>query len=257
MRNALLQLGQNARCLTVLREAEPIAEGLDDALRLGWIASFLSTHYLVSGDSDPAIVAGERALALATTCEQVALQADARLHLGQAYHVRGHYQKTVEVLTWNLKLLADPTFQDQAGPAGLFSLHSLPWLVWCLGELGAFRTSLAHAEQAIRLAEAVGHPYGLVAAYGSVGLLYLRKGELEKAELQLERSLALCRSADISLMLPTVTSSLGAAYALGGRLTAAFAIGTGSGSSQRYAPHDLPFPGGDVAQRGASSGWQR
>jgi RNA polymerase sigma-70 factor, ECF subfamily len=103
----------------VLREAEPIAEGLDDALRLGWIASFLSTHYLVSGDSDPAIVAGERALALATTCEQVALQADARLHLGQAYHVRGHYQKAVEVLTWTLvygcalRILHDPTAAEE------------------------------------------------------------------------------------------------------------------------------------------------
>ena len=40
MRNALLQLGENARCLAVLREAESLAEDLDDALRLGWIASF-------------------------------------------------------------------------------------------------------------------------------------------------------------------------------------------------------------------------
>jgi tetratricopeptide (TPR) repeat protein len=63
-----------------------------------------------------------------------------------------------------------------------------------------------------------------VAAYGSVGLLYLRKGELDKAVPQLERSLALCRSADILLMLPTVASSLGAAYALGGRLAAALPL---------------------------------
>jgi tetratricopeptide (TPR) repeat protein len=103
-------------------------------------------------------------------------------------------------------------------------MHSLPWLVWCLGELGAFPEGLAHGEEAIRLAEAVGHPYGLVAAYGSVGLLYLRKGELDKAIARLERSLALCHSADIPLMLPTVASSLGAAYALDGQLTAALPL---------------------------------
>jgi DNA-binding winged helix-turn-helix (wHTH) protein/class 3 adenylate cyclase/tetratricopeptide (TPR) repeat protein len=224
MRNALLQLGENARCLAVLREAEPLAEDLDDALRLGWIASFLSTHCLLSGDSDQAIAAGERALALASACEQTALQADVHLHLGQAYHARGHYQKAIEVLAWNVKALADPAFRDQAGPAGLFSMHSVPWLVWCLGEIGAFPEGLAHGQEAIRLAETVGHPYGLVAAYGSVGLLYLRKGELDKAVPQLERSLALCRSADILLMLPTVASSLGAAYALGGRLAAALPL---------------------------------
>ena len=224
MRNALLPLGENARCLTVLHEAEPLAEDLDDALRLGWIASFLSTHYLVNGDSDQAIAAGERALALATACEHTALQADVRLHLGQAYHARGHYQQAVEVLTWNVEALADPAFQVQDGPTGLFSMHSLPWLVWCLGELGAFPEGLAHGEEAVRLAEAVGHPYGLVAAYGSVGLLYLRKGELDKAIARLERSLALCRSADIPLMLPTIASSLGAAYALDGQLTAALPL---------------------------------
>ena len=134
-------------------------------------------------------------------CEQAALQADVHLHLGQAYHARGHYQKAVEVLAWNVEALADPAFRDQAGPAGLFSMHSLPVSV-------VFRSSARspkdwHMDRRRSGWQKPGHPYGLVAAYGSVGLLYLRKGELDKAIPQLERSLALCRSADIRLMLPT------------------------------------------------------
>ena len=183
----------------------------------------LSTHCLLSGDSDQAIAAGECALALASACEQAALQADVHLHLGQAYHARGHYQKAVEVLAWNVEALADPAFRDQAGPAGLFSMHSLPVSVVFRGARRVPRGTgiWTGGDPAGRNR---GHPYGLVAAYGSVGLLYLRKGELDKAIPQLERSLALCRSADIRLMLPTVASSLGAAYALGGRPAAALPL---------------------------------
>ena len=74
LRNALLPLGENGRCLDVLREAEACALSLDDAQRLGWIACYMSVHALVLGDYAPAVTAGQRALALALACEDSDLQ---------------------------------------------------------------------------------------------------------------------------------------------------------------------------------------
>jgi tetratricopeptide (TPR) repeat protein len=67
-------------------------------------------------------------------------------------------------------------------------------------------------------------PFALVAAYGTLGLLYLRKGELPQAIPMLERSLSLCQAANILLMLPTVAANMGAAYALCGRLAEALPL---------------------------------
>jgi tetratricopeptide (TPR) repeat protein len=76
----------------------------------------------------------------------------------------------------------------------------------------------------VRSAEILEYPFALVAAYGAVGLLYMRQGDLEKALPMLERSLSLCQAADIPLLLPTVAANLGAAYTLCGRLTDALPL---------------------------------
>ena len=224
MRNVLLRLGENERCLDLLRQATPLAEELDDARRLGWLSSFLSTHYLLLGDADHAIDAGERALALAMTCNDTALQVDAHLHLGQAYHARGAYQQAAEVLKWNVGILRQSSLTARSRPAGLTSLHSLSWLTWCCAELGDFAEGMAYGAEAVQLVEAREHPYELVATYGSVGLLHLRKGDLHEAFPLLERALSLCQSANIPLLFPTIAASLGAAYALSGQLSEALAL---------------------------------
>ena len=92
------------------------------------------------------------------------------------------------------------------------------------GRDGRFWRGPSYADQGIRLAEAVNHPYGLVAAYSSAGLLHLRQGDLDTASSLLERALSLCRTAKIALMLPTVAASLGATYALAGRLTESLSL---------------------------------
>jgi tetratricopeptide (TPR) repeat protein len=67
------------------------------------------------------------------------------------------------------------------------------------------------------MAEASGHPYGVVSTGFSSGHLYLKKGDLPRAVAALERSLAVCRSEHFSIWIGSITSSLGLAYALSGR----------------------------------------
>jgi class 3 adenylate cyclase/tetratricopeptide (TPR) repeat protein len=215
LRNALLPLGENARSLDILRGAEVMAESLDDANRLGWIACYRSVHYFVLGEYEHAITAGQRALALATACDELPLQISAQLRLGQAHHALGNYHQAIEVL--KRTALADVTVVDPAGLAGLPAVHARTWLAWCLAEIGAFAEGLTYGEVAVKIAEAVDRPYTLVAAYCGIGCVYLRQGELHQALPLLERALSLCQSADIALAFPTVTALLGAAYARLGR----------------------------------------
>jgi class 3 adenylate cyclase/tetratricopeptide (TPR) repeat protein len=215
LRNALLPLGENARSLDILRAAEAIAESLDDAYRLGWIACYRSVHCFVLGEYDHAITAGQQAQALATACDELPLQISAQLRLGQAHHALGNYRQAIEVL--KRTALADVTVVAPAGLAGLPAVHARTWLAWCQAEVGAFAEGLAYGEVAVKIAEAVDRPYTLVAAYCGIGCVYLRKGELHQALPQLEHALSLCQSADIALAFPTVAALLGAAYVLLGR----------------------------------------
>jgi tetratricopeptide (TPR) repeat protein len=86
----------------------------------------------------------------------------------------------------------------------------------CLMELGAFPEGIARAEEAIKIAEAVSHPYILAAAYRAAGIVYLRKGDLPEAISRLERALQVCQAGNILRYFSPVASALGAAYGLSG-----------------------------------------
>src|SRR5262249_36622931 len=90
-----------------------------------------------------------------------------------------------------------------------------------LAELGAFPEGSAYAGEAVRIAEAVDHPFSLVHAYLSVGFLSLRTRDLSGAIPVLERGLDLCRIFNIQLWFPETAAALGCAYAFTGRVTEA------------------------------------
>ncbi len=77
LRNALLPLGELGRVLTYLREAEAFAEALGDHRRLGWISARLAHYFWQGGDYDRALALAQRALILATSSGDAALQATA------------------------------------------------------------------------------------------------------------------------------------------------------------------------------------
>jgi tetratricopeptide (TPR) repeat protein len=97
-------------------------------------------------------------------------------------------------------------------------------LARCLAELGAFTEGLAHGEEGLRIAEAVDHPNSLIQACYGISRVYLRKGEWHQAILWLERGLDVCRVWDIPLLLYIVSSTLGYAYALSGRVSEALPL---------------------------------
>ena len=73
-----MPLGEETRIFDLLPAAEALAERLSDDQRLGRIAGYLCIHFSAMGAHDRAIVAGQRALALAISSGAVDIQVAAQ-----------------------------------------------------------------------------------------------------------------------------------------------------------------------------------
>jgi class 3 adenylate cyclase/tetratricopeptide (TPR) repeat protein len=101
LRPALGQQLEFGRVLTYLREAEGLAQVLGDQHRLGWVTAYMANDFWATGDPQRAVEVGQRALALAETLGDTALQAVTHLFLGRAYHGLGDYPRAIDFLRQN------------------------------------------------------------------------------------------------------------------------------------------------------------
>jgi tetratricopeptide (TPR) repeat protein len=237
LEHSLLLTGALAPAHDNLHEAETIAAELGDRRRLGWVANYLSEYFRTIGDQARAIEFCERALAAGDDMGDRTLQAEARLRLGQACHARGDYARGAELLRDNTVALGEPVsdgndrsflgaLTGQRARAGLLTVLSRTWLVWCLAELGEFSEGIAHAEDGVRLAEAASgeDPFRVMLAHLALGRVWLRKGEGLRALPALERCRELERVGNFKVWSPSVTSTLGYALVSCGRLEEAIGL---------------------------------
>ena len=126
LRSALWPTGDWGRLLAYLREAEALAEALDDPRRLGRVSRFLSVHFWNQGAYDQAIAAGQRALALATAGGEVVLQALANLGLGFTYHAQGDYHRAIDCLGQTVAALEGARRHERFGQVQLPAVFSVP-----------------------------------------------------------------------------------------------------------------------------------
>lgn len=208
----------------MLQEAEHLATALDDQRRLGQVSAYMSIHFFMLGTYDQAIAAGERALAIATASGDVGSQVVANAYLGFAYHALGDYHWAIDFLRRNITVLVGDLAYERFGQAGLPSVLSHAWLVGCLTEVGAFAEGIRVGEAGVRIAETAHHPLSLIVACESLGRLYLIKGEVSKTIPLLERSLSLCQTASVSVLLPQTAATLGTVYTLLERLPEALPL---------------------------------
>jgi tetratricopeptide (TPR) repeat protein len=212
---SLAALGEYGRWLALLGEAEALARALDDRARLGQVLAQMGRLRRITGDYDGAIAAGRQALALATELGDSTLQVQASYRLGQVYVNIGDFGRAAELLRRNV----EGADREESGPPSIASrLLSQAWLAVTLSALGAFAEGRRHGEEALRLATLDGRGSPLITAHGCLGFLYLIKGDLESAIRVLDQGLALCRASDNRAVRPEIMASLGAAYALQGRL---------------------------------------
>jgi tetratricopeptide (TPR) repeat protein len=220
---ALRPLGEYERILECLREAEALAESMQNRGRLARIATDMTHFFWVTGQQDRAIDWGQRALALATALGDVTVEALANHRLGRVYHALADYRRAIDFSRRSFAVLGKGTSEARGGPAtsGVRSRH---WLVWSLAELGEFREGMAVAQEAVGAAEADGRPLTLIGAYLGSGYLYLVKGALRDAISALDRALSLCQTWQFPAWFPPVASALAFAYTQSGRVEEALPL---------------------------------
>jgi tetratricopeptide (TPR) repeat protein len=92
------------------------------------------------------------------------------------------------------------------------------FLARALAELGMFDEGCDHGQDAVRLGEALDHPFSLIWACLDLGHLESLRGEFTQAIVQLERAVALSHEWNIAYLSPIAMATLGQVYARAGRV---------------------------------------
>jgi class 3 adenylate cyclase/tetratricopeptide (TPR) repeat protein len=219
LRNALFPLGELGRIEGYLREAEVLARSLDDQRRLGWVSAYMSGHHLHTvGNVTEVRPFAQRVEAIAERLGDVPLQIAAQYYLAAASHLSGDYRGTERVCRKLMQSLHGQQTRERFGLLTFPAVYSRVLLARALAERGVFDEGDAHGQEAIRIAEALDHPFSVVV--GSLYLAYLKsvRGELSQAARLLERAVALCREWNITSQTPIAMASLGHVYAWSGRM---------------------------------------
>jgi class 3 adenylate cyclase/tetratricopeptide (TPR) repeat protein len=208
-RPVLNQLGEVRKMLERLREAETIAERLNDDGRRGRVCAFVMTAHTLLGELDEALVTGTRALEIAGRLGDLGLRILTTGLLEPAHYYRGEYGRVVELATGNLAALpADWVYKYFVGMAVPASVYDRSWLVASLAQLGRFAEAAEYQAEAIRLAEATHHATTVGQAHRAASMFHLLEGDWAKARALIERLIAVVRTGNVVFLLPfAVTSS--------------------------------------------------
>jgi tetratricopeptide (TPR) repeat protein len=222
---ALELLGQGARGLTHLREAETLAAGLADHRRLGRLCHRLASTLHLMQDYEAALAYCQRAHTIATALGDVDLQVWVNYDMSRIYKDLGDYRQAMaysqQVLT---ALQGEQRSQSFSGVVILRSIVARVNMVVCLSDLGRFADAVAQSDEALQVAEAGARTDDRLGVYSAVGYLHVCQGTLHQATPLLERAVALSQDANIPIFYSISAPFLALAYALAGRATDALAM---------------------------------
>ena len=221
LRPVLIQLGEYREALERLREAETLAERLNDDHRRGRVGAFMTNIHSRLDEPDEALVSGNRALEIAGRLGDLRLRILATTYLAQAHYYRGEYARVVELATDNLAALPVDWVYEFFGSSQPPSVNDRFRLLVSLAHLGRFAEAAVHEAEAIRLAGPTRHPYTVGLAYHAAGTLYLVKGDWATAHALIERQIAVLRTGNIVGELPTALAYSARALAYLGDATKA------------------------------------
>jgi class 3 adenylate cyclase/tetratricopeptide (TPR) repeat protein len=217
LRNALFALGRLEELFVHLNHANVVAETLGDERRLGWVAAYLSHYFWRVGDHPRSIETGQQGIAIGEALDDIGLQTT-NVQLGLTYYTVGDYRRAVQCLRRIIGALGERFRSEQFGWAGVPAVISRAYLMGCLGEIGQFTEGIVLGEEAIRIAQEANHAFSLGQAYINLGVLYMRKGDVERAITHLERGKAMVGVSKVSALSIGFATALGYGYALSNRL---------------------------------------
>ncbi len=219
LRNALWSIGAFEEILSHFRDAVRLAKQLDDPRRIGWISVYKSASLWQIGRSSEALKSAHEAQAINKELGDLELGVGANFYLGCAYVTSGDYRRAESLFTKIADSLVGELSRERCGLPFVPAVVSRSWLVWALAERGEFDAGMVHGQEALQIAEDVGHPFNLAHILYDLGYLYGVKGEFNQAIEALERAYAIIREWKLTYLSPFIMGFLGHVYALSGRVT--------------------------------------
>jgi tetratricopeptide (TPR) repeat protein len=134
------------------------------------------------------------------------------------HDVRGEFSQAATLLEPIVPLLEGDLLYERFGDTSILSVGSRVYLCDVLSQLGRFDEAIAHAEVAVRIAEAADHRFSLCFGLLDLGFSHLGRGDVLRATRVLERCLDLCRTWQIAILTPFAAAALGAAYVFADRV---------------------------------------
>jgi tetratricopeptide (TPR) repeat protein len=190
-----------------LRDAEAIAVKLKDDRRRGQVCAFMTTVQATLDELDEALATGGRALQIAEQLDDLKLRLLSTSYLEQAYCYRGEYERVIALATQNIAALPAEWVHDNLGMAVPVSVFDRAWLIMSLAETGRFAEAVAHASEAIRIADATERAFTMGWAHFAASMPYLLKGDWTSANSMVENWLAMLRSGNVAIHLPWAVAS--------------------------------------------------
>jgi class 3 adenylate cyclase/tetratricopeptide (TPR) repeat protein len=206
LRPVLRQLSEDRQMLEHLREVEALAERLNDDRRLGQVYAFMTTVHSTLDELDEAVMTGTRALEIAERLGDLRLRILATSYLEQPYCYRGEYEHVVELATDNLAALPAEWVHEHFGMSVPASVFGRAWLIMSLAELGRFAEAAKYEAQAIRLAEPTQYAFTIAWAYFAASKLHLLKGDWATARSRVEHWIAMLRTGNVAIQLPSAVA---------------------------------------------------
>jgi tetratricopeptide (TPR) repeat protein len=214
LRPVLSQVGEIRRMLERLREAESVAERLNDDRRLGRVCAFITNVHSLLGELDAAHASGVRGLRIAQALGDPGPRILTTVFLEQAHFFRGEFERAVQLATDNLAALPVDCTYESFGASVPASVMDRVWLAMSLSHLGRFAEAAEYHAEAIRLAEPTQHPFTLGMAYcHPAGTLYPLQGDWARARSLLEHGIEVIRAAE-SIVLPFASAMASSGWVL-------------------------------------------
>ncbi len=224
LRGVLFPFREFPRVFTSLKQAERLAERLEDQKRLERVLGYQGLLLWATRQYEQALDVSQRTLSLAMQNQDVGVIVITKDVLSRVHFALGDYPRALTLCVENIEALVGDLEHQSFGMAGLPSVHARRRYAEICAETGAFVEGKRRAREAIQIAEATAHPHTLLAAYYCAGVLDLSQGNLHDAAVALERAMTICLTEDIRVFYTETASALGTVYTLLGRLSEALEL---------------------------------
>jgi class 3 adenylate cyclase/tetratricopeptide (TPR) repeat protein len=214
---SLFILDEREAFLRYMDEALALAERLGDEERLARVLAIRTNAFWFAGDNRRALESGRRAVALAEAVERPSHLVQACLNHGLVCQAVGDHRGAAVLFARAAELLRDGLERERLGRTMYPAVLARNELAASYAELGRFDSAMATNEEALRLAESLGHVTSRLTARLESCENLVRRGNFHDAIPRLEAVIKALQDTGGLVWAVSGSAMLGYSYAMAGR----------------------------------------